>query len=78
MGTVPSMEDCAKRPDIFPMADDWQILANTRTITAEIAKTHAKSEFERYRIIRDRLYESDYDRFLASEAGGSAFALCIF
>ena len=31
-------------------------------VTAEIAKTHAKSEFEKYRIIQDRLFESDFDR----------------
>ena len=62
-----TMEDWAKRLDIFLMADDREILTNAGTITAEIAKTHAESEFERYRIIQDRLYESDYDRFLAME-----------
>ena len=60
-----TMEDWAKRLDIFLMADDREILTNAGTITAEIAKAHAESEFERYRIIQDRLYESDYDRFLA-------------
>ncbi len=62
-----TMEDWAKRLDIFLMADDREILTNAGTITAEIAKTHAEIEFERYRIIQDRLYESDYDRFLAME-----------
>lgn len=62
-----TMEDWAKRLDIFLMADDREILKNAGTITAEIAKAHAESEFERYRIIQDRLYESDYDRFLAME-----------
>ena len=62
-----TMEDWAKRLDIFLMADDREILTNAGTITAEIAKAHAESEFERYRIIQDRLYESDYDRFLAME-----------
>lgn len=64
-----TMEDWAKRLDIFLMADDREILTNAGTITAEIAKAHAESEFERYRIIQDRLYESDFDRFLAMEQG---------
>ena len=51
------------------MADDREILTNTGTITAEIAKAHADSEFAWYRIIQDRLYESDYDRFLAMGEG---------
>lgn len=62
-----TMEDWAKRLDIFLMADDRKILTDAGTITAEIAKAHAESEFERYRIIQDQLYESDYDRFLAGE-----------
>ena len=56
-----TMADWAKRLDLFLMADDREILTNAGTITAEIAKAHTESEFERYRIIQDRLYESDYD-----------------
>lgn len=67
-----TMEDWTKRLDIFLMADDREILTNAGSITAEIAKAHAESEFERYRIIQDRLYESDYDRFLAMEEGQAA------
>ena len=62
-----TMEDWAKRLDIFLMADDREILTDAGSITAEIAKAHAEIEFEKYRIIQDRLYESDYDRFLALE-----------
>ena len=62
-----TMADWAKRLDIFLMADDREILTNAGTITAEIAKAHAESEFEKYRIIQDRLYESDFDRFLATK-----------
>jgi hypothetical protein len=36
-------------------------------LTAEIAQTHAESEFEKYRIVQDRLFESDFDHFLALE-----------
>lgn len=67
-----TMEDWAKRLDIFLMADDREILTNAGTITAEIAKAHAESEFEKYRIIQDRLYESDYDRFLAMKQGAAS------
>ncbi len=62
-----TMADWAKRLDIFLMADDREVLTNAGTITAEIAKAHAESEFEKYRIIQDRLYESDFDRFLATK-----------
>lgn len=62
-----TMEDWARRLDIFLMADDREILTDAGSITAEIAKAHAESEFERYRIVQDRLYESDFDRFLAME-----------
>ena len=64
-----TMEDWAKRLDIFLMADDRAILTDAGSITAEIARFHAETEFEKYRIIQDRLYESDFDRVLAMEEG---------
>lgn len=64
-----TMEDWAKRLDIFLMADDRAILTDAGRITAEIARSHAETEFEKYRIVQDRLYESDFDRFLAMEDG---------
>lgn len=67
-----TMEDWVRRLDILLMADDRDILTNAGTITAEIAKAHAESEFERYRIIQDRLYESDFGRFLVVEQGAEA------
>lgn len=69
-----TMADWARRLDIFLMADDREILTNAGTITAEIAKAHAESEFERYRVIQDRLYESDFDRFLALEQGTASLS----
>ncbi|MEW6697872.1 MAG: RhuM family protein, partial [Bacillota bacterium] len=71
-----TMEDWAKRLDIFLQADERAILTDSGSITAEIAKFHAESEFEKYRIIQDRLFESDYDRYIreleeqAEKAGG--------
>ena len=59
-----TMQDWAKRLDIFLAADDRDVLQNAGQITAEIAKAHAETEFEKYRIVQDRLFMSDYDRYL--------------
>lgn len=59
-----TMEDWAKRLDIFLKADDRAILSDSGRISAQIAKEHAESEFEKYRIIQDRLFESDFDKHL--------------
>ena len=58
-----SMEDWAKRIDIILEAGGDAILTNAGSITAEFAKTFAESEFEKYRIIQDHLFSSDFDRF---------------
>ena len=57
-----TMEDWEKRLNKFIAATDREILKNAGKVTAEIAKAHAESEFEKYRIIQDRLFESDFDR----------------
>ena len=59
-----TMEDWAKRLDLFLMADDREILQNTGKITAEIAKAKAETEFEKYRVIQDRLFMSDFDKYM--------------
>ena len=59
-----TMEDWAKRLDLFLMADDREILQNTGKITAEIAKAKAETEFEKYRVIQDRLFLSDFDKYM--------------
>ena len=56
-----TMEDWAKRLDIFLQADDRELLQNAGKISAEIAKQHAESEFEKYRVIQDRLFQNDFD-----------------
>ena len=58
-----TMEDWAKRIDIILEATDNAILQDAGKITAEFAKTFAESEFEKYRVIQDRLFQSDFDRF---------------
>jgi hypothetical protein len=62
-----TMEDWAKRLDIFLSADDRQVLQDAGHISAEIAKEHAEGEFEKYRMIQDRLFRSDFDTFAALE-----------
>lgn len=57
-----TMEDWAKRLDKFLEFAERDILTNAGTISAKIAKDHAETEFEKYRIIQDRLFESDFDR----------------
>ena len=58
------MEDWSKRLDLFLMADDREILNDAGKITAEIAKEKAETEFEKYRIIQDELFVSDFDKYL--------------
>ena len=58
-----TMEDWAKRIDIILEAGGDAVLADAGTVTAEFAKAFAESEFEKYRIIQDRLFSSDFDRF---------------
>jgi hypothetical protein len=57
-----TMEDWESRLNKFIEATDREILQNAGKVTAEIAKAHAESEFEKYRIIQDRLFESDFDK----------------
>ena len=57
-----TMEDWAKRLDRFLEADDRALLPDSGTISSRLAKEFAESEFEKYRIIQDRLFESDFDK----------------
>lgn len=57
-----TMEDWENRLNKFIEATDRETLQNAGKVTAEIAKAHAESEFEKYRIIQDQLFESDFDR----------------
>lgn len=57
-----TMEDWAKRLDNFLKFDEREVLQNAGKISKQISKDHAENEFEKYRIIQDRLFESDFDR----------------
>lgn len=59
-----TMEDWAKRLDIFLEFDDREILQDAGKVTSTLAKAHAESEFEKYRIVQDQLFESDFDRVI--------------
>jgi hypothetical protein len=59
-----TMQDWETRLNKFIEATDREILQDAGRVTAEIAKAHAESEFEKYRIIQDRLFVSDFDRLL--------------
>ena len=59
-----SMEDWAKRLDGFLEFNGNEILTDKGKIRAEQAKLHAETEFEKYRIVQDRMFMSDYDKFM--------------
>lgn len=62
-----TMEDWEKRLNGFLSLMDREVLKDAGRISAELAKARAESEWERYRVIQDRLYTSDFDRFLQLE-----------
>ena len=62
-----TMEDWAKRIDIVLEAGGDDVLKNAGEVTAEYAKEYAETEFEKYRIIQDRLFRSDFDKFDGNE-----------
>ena len=59
-----TMEDWAKQIDTILAAGRNEVLQNSGQVTAEEAKEHAETEFEKYRIVQDRLFQSDFDRYL--------------
>ena len=59
-----TMQDWETRLNRFIAATDRQVLSDAGKVTAEIARAHAESEFEKYRIVQDRLFESDFDRLV--------------
>ena len=61
-----TMADWEKKLCGFLMLWDREILQDAGKVTAAIAKSHAESEFERFRVVQDRVYESDFDRVVAT------------
>ena len=62
-----TMQDWSQRLNRFLEFNEHEILHDTGRVTHEIAKAFAESEFEKYRVVQDQLFESDFDRFLALE-----------
>lgn len=62
-----TMEDWAKRLDLFLEYDDRAVLKDAGKISAEIAQNKAETEFEKYRIVQDRLFLSDFDKMILGE-----------
>ncbi len=63
-----TMSDWSSKLDAFLKFNDAEILQDKGKVTAEIAKAFAESEFEKYRVIQDDLYQSDFDRIILEEA----------
>jgi hypothetical protein len=70
-GIPMTMSDWAEKLNTFLKFNDANVLQNAGKVTAEIAKSFAESEFEKYRPIQDRLFKSDFDKtiqkFLSTE-----------
>ena len=62
-----TMGDWEQRLNRFLSLMDREVLMDAGKVTAELARTHAEAEFEKYRIVQDRLYMSDFDKFLLLE-----------
>lgn len=62
-----TMEDWETRLNRFIEATDRDVLQDAGKVSAEIAKAHALAEFEKYRIVQDRLFESDFDKLLKTQ-----------
>ena len=59
-----TMEDWANRIDKYLLSDDRDVLKDAVKISHEIAKEKALTEFEKYRVIQDKLYKSDFDKLI--------------
>ena len=68
-GIPMTMADWAKKLDAFLQFNERDLLDHPGKVTAEIAKAFAESEFEKYRVIQDRLFESDFDRAIKKLPG---------
>jgi hypothetical protein len=71
-GIPMSMDDWAKRLYAFLQFNQREVLDNPGRVTAEIAKAFAESEFEKYRVVQDRLFESDFDKHIKKMLGGES------
>lgn len=66
-----TMEDWEKRLNTFIEMFEYGLLKDAGRVTTEIAKLHAETEFEKYRIVQDKLFLSDYDPLPVGAGGGN-------
>ena len=64
-GNIMYMKDWVNRLDAFLQFNEEDILQNKGKVAAAVAKDFAENEFEKYRVLQDRAYQSDFDRLLA-------------
>ncbi len=67
-----TMADWANKLDAFLRFNDAEILTHKGQVTAELAKVHAESEFEKFRVLQEQTYVSDFDRFLQLEEASTS------
>jgi len=60
-----TMQDWEVRLNRFIEATDRTVLQDSGKVTTEIAKAHVELEFEKYRIVQDKLFQSDFDQFIS-------------
>ena len=67
------MEDWVKHLDRILVATEHELLTNAGTISMEVAQSHAIAEWEKFRIVQDRIYRSDFDNFLELKEKGASY-----
>ena len=68
-GKLMTMSDWKNKLDAFLQFNEREILTNAGTVSAEIAKAFAETEFEKYRVLQDQLFESDFDKHIKRQLG---------
>lgn len=68
-----TMEDWVKHLDRILVATEHELLTNAGTISMEVAQAHAIAEWEKFRIVQDRIYRSDFDNFLELKEKGASY-----
>ncbi len=68
-----TMTDWAQKLNVFLQFNQRDVFDNPGRVTAEIAKAFAENEFEKYRVLQDRLFESDFDKHIKNQLGGLTY-----
>jgi len=64
-----TMSDWTEKLNVFLQFNQREVLENPGRVTAEIAKAFAETEFEKYRVLQDQLFESDFDKQIKMQLG---------